>query len=87
MRLTQFEPSPTLVISPAMKATVIVHPREDRPISVGEYLRVQGFPDGWKVANPAQGAKAIARAVRGKVVLGAGNPGADPQCPYYSSLS
>jgi len=88
MRLTQFEPSPTLVTSPAMKATAIVHPWEGRPISVGEYLRVQGFPLGWKVtipaqeayrlfgeAVPAQLAEAIARAARDKVVLRAGNPG------------
>jgi len=80
MRLTQFELSPTLVTSPAMKATMIVHPWEGRPISVGEYLRVQGFPDGWKAAIPAQEAKAIAGAVRDKVVLRAGIPGADPQC-------
>jgi DNA (cytosine-5)-methyltransferase 1 len=49
-RLAWFEPSPTLVTSPAMKATMMVHPWEDRPLSVREYLRIQGFPDGWRVA-------------------------------------
>ena len=55
-RLAWFEPSPTLVTSPAMKATMMVHPWEDRPLSVREYLRVQGFPDEWKVAVPVQDA-------------------------------
>jgi DNA (cytosine-5)-methyltransferase 1 len=48
-RLAWFEPSPTLVTSPAMKATMLVHPWEDRPLSVKEYLRIQGFPDDWRV--------------------------------------
>jgi DNA (cytosine-5)-methyltransferase 1 len=81
-RLTWFEPSPTLVTSPAMKATMMVHPWEDRPLSVREYLRIQGFPDDWKVtvpvgvayrlfgeAVPVPLAYAIARAVRDKVLL------------------
>jgi len=94
-RLTWFEPSPTLVTSPAMKATMMVHPWEDRPLSVGEYLRIQGFPDGWKVTIPAQNAyrlfgeavpvqlaKAIARAVRDKILLKAGAPrGLIPNAP------
>jgi len=76
-RLAWFEPSPTLVTSPAMKATMMVHPWEDRPLSVREYLRIQGFPDEWRVVVPIQSAyrlfgeavpvplaKAIARTVR-----------------------
>jgi DNA (cytosine-5)-methyltransferase 1 len=76
-RLTWFEPSPTLVTSPAMKATMLVHPWEDRPLSVGEYLRIQGFPDGWRVvvgtsdayrlfgeAVPVPLARAVAEAVK-----------------------
>lgn len=51
-RLTWFEPSPTLVTSPAMKATMMVHPWEERPLSVAEYLRIQGFPDEWKITVP-----------------------------------
>jgi DNA (cytosine-5)-methyltransferase 1 len=81
-RLTWFEPSPTLVTSPAMKATMMVHPWEDRPLSVREYLRIQGFPDDWRVAIPVDAAYrlfgeavpvplsyAIARAVRDNVLL------------------
>ena len=46
-RLTWFEPSPTLVTSPAMKATMMIHPWEDRPLSVEEYKAIQGFPEDW----------------------------------------
>ncbi|MEM0463627.1 DNA cytosine methyltransferase [Pyrobaculum sp.] len=81
-RLTWFEPSPTLVTHPAMKATMMVHPWEDRPLSVREYLRIQGFPDSWKVVVPAESAyrlfgeavpvhlaKAVAEAVRDKILM------------------
>lgn len=81
-RLTWFEPSPTLVTSPAMKATMMVHPWEDRPLSVREYLRIQGFPDNWRVVVPVQNAyklfgeavpvplsKAIARVVRDYILV------------------
>ena len=81
-RLTWFEPSPTLVTSPAMKATMMVHPWEDRPLSVREYLRIQGFPDDWRVVVPVATAYrlfgeavpvplsyAIARAVRDGILL------------------
>lgn len=47
-RLPFSEPSPTLVTSPVQKATLLCHPRENRPLSVTEYARIQGFPDGWK---------------------------------------
>ncbi len=80
-RLTWFEPSPTLVTSPAMKATMMVHPWEDRPLSVREYLRIQGFPDTWRVvvtvsrayrlfgeAVPVPLAKAIAETVREEIL-------------------
>ena len=81
-RLTWFEPSPTLVTSPAMKATMMVHPWEDRPLSVREYLRIQGFPDTWKVvvsvpaayrlfgeAVPVPLARAVAKMIRDKILL------------------
>lgn len=48
-RLRFSEPSPTLVTSPIQKATMLCHPRYDRPLSVREYARIQGFPDSWKI--------------------------------------
>ena len=46
-RLKWDEPSPTLVTSPVFKGTVLAHPEENRPLSVKEYARIQGFPDEW----------------------------------------
>lgn len=46
-RLRYDEPSPTLVTSPIQKATLLAHPRRDRPLSIREYARIQGFPDSW----------------------------------------
>lgn len=50
-RLAWDEPSPTLVTHPAMPATDLCHPEEDRPLSIQEYKRLQGFPDSWKVVG------------------------------------
>ncbi len=46
-RLAWDKPSPTLVTHPAMPATDLAHPEEDRPLSVHEYQRIQEFPDSW----------------------------------------
>lgn len=46
-RLSTKKPSPTLVTSPIMPATLICHPTELRPLSIREYARVQQFPDNW----------------------------------------
>lgn len=46
-RLSYSQPSPTLVTSPVQKATMMCHPRKDRPLSVAEYARIQQFPDNW----------------------------------------
>lgn len=51
-RLSFDKPSPTLVTNPTMPATDLCHPVEDRPLSVEEYRRIQGFPDEWKVCGP-----------------------------------
>lgn len=48
-RLAWDQPSPTLVTHPAMPATDLAHPEEDRPLSVQEYKRVQQFPDDWDI--------------------------------------
>ncbi len=51
-RLAWDKPCPTLVTHPAMPATDLAHPQEDRPLSVEEYKRLQEFPDDWTLAGP-----------------------------------
>jgi DNA (cytosine-5)-methyltransferase 1 len=51
-RLSWGKPSPTLVTHPAMPATDLAHPEEDRPLSIEEYKRLQEFPDSWIFAGP-----------------------------------
>lgn len=46
-RLAWQEPSPTLVTCPTMPATDLMHPVEDRALSIEEYARIQMFPDNW----------------------------------------
>ncbi len=46
-RLKFDEPSPTLVTSPTMPATLLCHPTQLRPLSIEEYARIQQFPDDW----------------------------------------
>ena len=48
-RLSWDDPSPTLVTHPAMPATDLAHPTEDRPLSVEEYKKIQEFPDSWQI--------------------------------------
>lgn len=48
-RLSFDKPSPTLVTSPSMPATLLGHPNELRPLSIKEYARVQQFPDNWEI--------------------------------------
>ena len=50
-RLAWDKPSPTLVTCPTMPATDLIHPVEDRPLSIEEYARIQMFPDDWKFAG------------------------------------
>ncbi len=50
-RISFDRPCPTLVTVPTMPATDLCHPVEDRPLSVEEYKRVQGFPDDWKICG------------------------------------
>jgi len=50
-RLSFDKPSPTLVTHPAMPATDLCHPVEDRPLSVEEYKVIQGFPLDWKICG------------------------------------
>jgi DNA (cytosine-5)-methyltransferase 1 len=50
-RLAWDKPSPTLVTHPAMPATDLAHPEEERPLSIEEYKRIQEFPDDWAIAG------------------------------------
>ncbi len=50
-RLKYDEPSPTLVTSPTMPATLLCHPTKLRPLSIEEYARIQQFPDSWKFSG------------------------------------
>jgi DNA (cytosine-5)-methyltransferase 1 len=50
-RLAWDKPSATLVTHPAMPATDLAHPEEDRPLSIQEYKRIQEFPMSWKVSG------------------------------------
>ncbi len=51
-RLDWNKPSPTLVTHPAMPATDLAHPEEERPLSIEEYKRIQEFPDEWELTGP-----------------------------------
>ena len=51
-RVSFNRPSPTLVTDPTMPATDLCHPTENRPLSVEEYSRIQGFPDNWSICGP-----------------------------------
>lgn len=48
-RISWDRPAPTVVTHPAMPATDLAHPVEDRPLSVQEYKRIQEFPDTYKI--------------------------------------
>lgn len=48
-RLKWDEPSPTLVTHPAMPATDLCHPTQNRPLSIQEYMKVQEFPENWEI--------------------------------------
>lgn len=48
-RLSWLKPSPTLVTHPAMPATDLAHPEDDRPLSISEYKRLQEFPNEWEI--------------------------------------
>lgn len=63
-RLSWDKPSPTLVTSPTQLGTCLCHPDEERPLSVKEYARLQGFPDDWDfVGSTNQKYRMIGEAV------------------------
>jgi DNA (cytosine-5)-methyltransferase 1 len=50
-RIAFNKPSPTLVTHPAMPATDLCHPVEERPLSIQEYKCIQEFPSSWKICG------------------------------------
>ena len=50
-RLAWDKPAPTLMTNPANFLCGCCHPDEDRPLSVEEYMRLQGFPDDWMLCG------------------------------------
>jgi DNA (cytosine-5)-methyltransferase 1 len=63
-RLSWDTPCPTLVTSPVFKGSCLAHPDANRPLSVQEYSRIQGFPDTWKFCgNLMQRYRMIGEAV------------------------
>jgi DNA (cytosine-5)-methyltransferase 1 len=50
-RLSWNKPAPTLVTHPAMPATDLAHPEQERPLSVQEYRQIQEFPPSLKLAG------------------------------------
>ena len=63
-RLSYTQPAPTITTAPAQKATMLCHPKKDRPLSVKEYARIQQFPDDWIfVGTTAAKYKQIGNAV------------------------
>lgn len=47
-RLSWDEPAPTITGRANRKGSALCHPDEDRPLTVRECARVQGFPDDWQ---------------------------------------
>lgn len=73
-RIAWDKPAPTLVTHPAMPATDLAHPEQDRPLSVEEYKRVQEFPDNWEILGPLlQQYKQIGNAVPVSLGYAVGN--------------
>lgn len=92
-RLAWDKPAPTLVTHPAMPATDLAHPTEDRPLSIEEYKRIQELPDDWVIAGklldqyrqvgnavPASLGRAIAKMLLAH--LNGENPIVYPDFPY-----
>lgn len=50
-RLAWDSPSPTLTTKANRKGTALCHPQHHRPLSVKEYMRIQGFPDDWELTG------------------------------------
>jgi DNA (cytosine-5)-methyltransferase 1 len=77
-RLSWDKWSPTLTTSPVQKATGLCHPTKNRPLSVREYARIQGFPDDWTFSGPvASQYRQIGNAVPVELAVSVGKAVAD----------
>lgn len=87
-RLAWDEPSPTLVTSPTMPATLLAHPVELRPLSVEEYKRLQGFPDDWAIeGTTAQKYRQLGNAVPVELARALGEHLLEPRAVQGSPTS
>jgi DNA (cytosine-5)-methyltransferase 1 len=50
-RLSWDKPANTLLTNPCNTLSGCCHPEQDRPLSVQEYQRLQGFPDSWTICG------------------------------------
>lgn len=63
-RISWNKPSPTVLTHPAMPATDLCHPIQNRPLSIQEYKRIQQIPDDFELSgNTLQKYKQIGNAV------------------------
>lgn len=63
-RLSWDRTTPALTTKPNSKATMLCHPTELRPLSVGEYARLQQYPDDWEFdGSPAKQYMQVGNAV------------------------
>lgn len=63
-RLSLDLPCPTLVTMPNHAGTSLCHPTETRALSLGEYARIQEFPDDWEFCGtPAERYAQVGNAV------------------------
>lgn len=72
-RLSWDLPSPTITTLPNHASTSMCHPDETRALSVGEFARIQEFPDGWEiVGTPSQQMRQVGNAVPARLGVVAG---------------
>ena len=91
-RLAWDKPSPTLVTHPAMPATDLAHPEENRPLSIEEYKCIQEIPVNWELAGPLteqykQVGNAVPRSLGfavGKLIINLLNNTAIPSYPGFN---